>query len=49
MFIADDRNFSNVEEKLNSILQEQIGIKLLLNRILFKLENNSMNNDLQLI
>jgi len=40
-------NSSNFEEKLNNILQGQIGIKLLLNRVLSKLENNSFEKNNQ--
>ncbi|XP_050064983.1 uncharacterized protein LOC114131173 [Aphis gossypii] len=43
-FNGNDRCSSQVDEKLNKIISEQIGIKLLLNRILSKIETNSLSN-----
>eukprot|EP00102_Acyrthosiphon_pisum_P021485 XP_016658695.1 PREDICTED: uncharacterized protein LOC100570126 isoform X2 [Acyrthosiphon pisum] len=46
-FNGNDRSSSQVDEKLNKIISEQIGIKFLLNRILSKLETNSLGNNSQ--
>jgi len=46
-YLGNDRCSSQVDEKLNKIISEQIGIKLLLNRILSKLETNSLGNNSQ--
>ncbi|CAI6354202.1 unnamed protein product [Macrosiphum euphorbiae] len=46
-FNGYDRCSSQVDEKLNNIISEQIAIKLLLNRILSKLETNTLSNNSQ--